>query len=107
MLNANYTLQNLAEPKETEEFLNIFTEGKFYGRVRSNTFYYKWHVEDTGHSDHLISGLGGSIAYKTAPYQNLSFDTTFYYTQAFFDDNDELIPLVRSGKDTYFPGQAS
>ena len=101
VLNANYTLQYLAAPRDTEEFLDIFTEGKFYGRVRSNTFFFKWNVEDTGHSDHLISGLGGSIAYKTAPYKNLSFDTTFYYTQAFFDDNDELIPLVRSGKDTF------
>ena len=84
VLNANYTLQYLAAPKDADELLDIFTEGKFYGRVRSNTFFFKWNVEDTGHSDHLISGLGGSIAYKTAPYQNLSFDTTFYYTQAFF-----------------------
>ena len=101
VLNANYTLQYLAAPKDAEDFLDIFTEGKFYGRVRSNTFYYRWGVEDVKHSDHLISGLGGSVAYKTAPYQNLSFDTTFYYSQAFFDDNDALIPLVRSGKDTF------
>ena len=101
VLNANYTLQYLAAPKDAEDFLDIFTEGKFYGRVRSNTFYYRWGVEDVKHSDHLISGLGGSVAYKTAPYQNLSFDTTFYYSQAFFDDNDALIPLIRSGKDTF------
>ncbi len=98
-LNANYTLNYLKTPKPTNNFLDIFNEGSFYGRLRNNNFSYSWSLQDNKHGDHFISGVGGSLEFKTAPYKKVSFSTSFNYTRGIFNENDLSVLLLKSGND--------
>ena len=86
-------------PGSVDSFSEMFTEGEYYGRLRSNTFYNTFKNEDSSHSDHIISGLGGSLILKSATFNNFDVGTGLYFSQAFFDiDNDDAGNL-KKGKD--------
>ena len=98
-LKSNYQEVYNTLPKEAETFSEMFSEGEFYGRLRSNTFYFRWANEDEKHSIHLISALGASFVYKSATYANFDFTTALYASQAFFDDKADRIAHFKPGKD--------
>ncbi len=77
----------------------MVSEGMFYGRLRSNTFYYRWDDEDSEYSTHLISGLGGSLIYKSATFDGFDVGGGLYYSRAFFDDKDDPVAHIKPGKD--------
>ena len=86
-------------PSSVDSFAEMFTEGEYYGRLRSNTFYNTFKNEDSSHSDHIISGLGGSLILKSATLSDFDIGAGLYFSQAFFDiDNDDVANL-KKGKD--------
>ncbi len=85
--------------KNTNNFTDMFKEGNFYGRLRSNTFYNTFKNEDTTHSDHTISGLGGSLVLKSAKFNDFDFGVGLYFSQAFFNIDNDNVGNLKKGKD--------
>lgn len=99
-IKSNYQEVYNSLPGSTENFSEMFTEGKFYGRLRSNTFYFRWENENSSKKTVLASGLGGSAVYKSATYKNFDFTAGLYYSQSFFDDSNDPVSALKPGKDT-------
>ncbi len=98
-LKTNYQLVYNQKPGSAETFGEMFGKGVFYGRLRSNTFYYQWEEESASQDDHLISALGGSLIYQSGTYGDIDFTAGLYFSQAFFDDVDDPVGLLKPGKD--------
>jgi len=77
----------------------MFKEGQYYGRLRSNTFYNTYKNEDAKHSDHIISGLGGSLVLKSATFNDFDFGAGLYFSQGFFDIDNDNVANLKKGKD--------
>ena len=97
----NSTVSYLDNPIEVDSFGEIFSEGKFYGRLRSNTFYFWWDKEDKGHDITLISGLGGSVVYQSAIYSGFGFGAGLYYSHGFFSEKNDDALRFKAGKDAF------
>jgi len=98
---SNYRENYLITPADADSLGKIFSEGMVYGRIRSNTFYYRWNNELDDKGTHLVSGIGGSLIYKTAPYANLDFTGGLYYTYSMFNPSNSPFDAYKSGKDTF------
>jgi hypothetical protein len=81
----------------------MFQEGNFFGRIRSNNFYFIYDHDDEGHVSAPTASLGASFVYKSASLNGFDFNLALYGSQAFFDadDFDNNIKLVKSAKDTF------
>ena len=99
-LKSNYQVVYNQLPSQVDTFSDMFSEGVFYGRLRSNTFYYGWRREGSTRNSHIISGLGGSVVYKSANYANFDFTAGLYYTRAFFNETKDPLNRLKPGKDT-------
>ena len=97
----NSTVSYLDEPIEVDSFGELFSEGKFYGRLRSNTFHFWWNEEDSKHDITLISGLGGSVVYQSAIYSGFGFGAGLYYSHGFFDEKVDSALRFKAGKDAF------
>ncbi len=97
-LKANSTLL-YQEQKTVESFSEMFTEGEFFGRIRSNTFTYMWEQESEAQKNYLVSALGGSVVYKSAKASEISFGTALYYSHAFFDASAYPVETLSKAKD--------
>ena len=86
-------------PGSVDSFAEMFSEGEYYGRLRSNTFYNTFKNEDSSHSDHVISGLGGSLILKSATFNNFDVGAGLYFSQAFFDIDNDDVGNLKKGKD--------
>jgi len=89
---------NIAQ-KSADNFLDMFKNTDYYGRLRSNTFYNTFNNEDASHSNHLISGLGGSLLLKSATYNGFDFGGGLYFSQGFFDIDNDNVANLKKGKD--------
>jgi len=98
-LKSNYQLINRDKPKTVDTFVEMFKAGQFFGRLRSNTFSYTWEKESAKHKNYLISGLGGSLTYQSAKYNDFTFGVGLYYSHAFFNDSKYPITTISKGKD--------
>jgi len=86
--------------KRVQNFTEMFTQGEIYGRLRNNNFYFTYQHQDTTHANQLISGVGGSLIYRSARYYGLDAQIGFYYTKSFFDEKDRYA-VFKAGKDTF------
>ena len=89
-------------PSAANNVGEVFTNGMFYGRLRTNIFAWDW--ENNTNGDNKAFGLGGSLIYKTAPLAGLSATAGFYYANSPFDslrEDDADVSIVKSGKDTF------
>jgi len=86
-------------PGEVDNFTEMLSEGKFYGRLRSNTFYFWWDEASEKNDIHLISGLGGSMVYKSATLSGFDFSGALYYSNAFFNAKNDPAFGLKAGKD--------
>ncbi|MCK4737105.1 MAG: hypothetical protein KAT10_00990, partial [Sulfurimonas sp.] len=77
-LKANGIPVYFDKPGISDSFSGMFSEGKVYGRLRNNNFYYRWGTEDSSHTDHMINGFGASIVYKSASYADFDFGVGLY-----------------------------
>ncbi len=98
-LKANAQEVYYVTPASVDSFTEMFSEGEYYGRIRSNTFYNGFKNEDSTHANHLISGLGGSIVLKSATLNDFDFGAGFYFSQAFFDIENNNVGNLKKGKD--------
>ncbi|MDD5372730.1 MAG: OprD family outer membrane porin [Sulfurimonas sp.] len=92
-------------PSSANNIGEAFTNGMFYGRLRTNIFRYDWEAPNNAtNADNKAFGLGGSLIYKTAPLSGLSATAGFYYSSSPFDslrEENADIGFVKSGKDTF------
>ncbi len=98
ILKTNYQLV-YDSPNYVQSFSDMFSEGMFYGRLRSNTFLYNWEDETASQNSHIISGIGGSLVYKTATFSAIDMTAGLYYSKAFFDESSDSVDSLKSGKD--------
>lgn len=87
-------------PPEASSLAEVFSEGIFYGRVRSNFFAWDWETASSSRRDHETWGVGGSLTYKTAPWAGWSATLSGYSSFSPFlrPDRAEAADL-RAGKD--------
>ncbi len=78
---------------------DMLSEGIFFGRLRSNTFYYDWEAETDKQDNHIISALGGSVVYQSATFADVDVTAGLYYARAFFDNNSDPVDQIKAGKD--------
>ena len=98
-LKSNYQESYNIVPKSVNSLTDALQNGMFYGRVRSNTFVYKWDKETSSQNSHSATGLGGSVIYKSAPFSNFDFTTGLYYSRAFFNNESDPINILKPAKD--------
>jgi hypothetical protein len=100
-LKANYQEVYNETPGKAESFTEMFSEGMVYGRLRSNTFWWWWQEDNADQDSHLMSGLGGSLIYKTASLSGFDMTGGLYYSRAFLDeDSQNLASAWKPGADT-------
>ncbi|WP_295421156.1 OprD family outer membrane porin [Sulfurovum sp.] len=103
----NMTVKYNVLPGSVDSVGDMFSEGIFYGRLRSNTFYWDWSDEDyeTGgkRKDNKNMGVGGSLIYKTAILNGFSGTFGYYgsLNPDFFRMDDEDVKYSKAGKDTF------
>ena len=103
-LNGNMSLKYTKLPSSVDSLNKAFTEGIFYGRLRTNSFIWDWNDDTSSKTDdNKAMGIGGSFIYKTAPFLGLSATAGVYTSQnpSFFREDIEDIKFVKAGKDTF------
>ena len=103
-LKGNMQVQYNKLPKAVSTLKEAFTEGMFYGRFRTNFFYWDWKNEYDGKTkDNKNYGVGGSLIYKTAPLKGVSATVGMYTSQNldFFRMDKEDVKYAKAGKDTF------
>ena len=106
-LNGNMTLNYNVIPGDVDNIHDLFSEGVFYGRLRSNTFYWEW--KDTSPENRLSNiadknmGMGGSLIYKSASLNHFNFTIGYYgsLNPTFWRPDKIDAGLSRAGKDTF------
>ena len=88
-------------PSSVDSLSEVFSEGMFYGRLRSNLFF--WDYKDKSKFDHKALGIGGSFIYKTAPLSGMSATLGLYTSQnpSWARENVSELESVKAGKDTF------
>jgi len=103
-LKGNMQVKYNKLPKAVDSLKEAFTEGMFYGRFRTNFFYWDWKNEYAGKTkDNKNNGVGGSLIYKTAPLKGVSATVGMYTSQNldFFRMDKEDVKYSKAGKDTF------
>lgn len=98
----NMTVVYNTLPGKVDNIRDMFAEGIFYGRLRSNTFYWDWGHDAAG-KDNKNWGVGGSLIYKSAVLNGFSGTVGYYGSlnpQVFRMDDDE-VGFAKAGKDTF------
>ena len=90
-------------PSSVDTLKEAFTEGMFYGRLRTNIFYWDWDKETSKQADNRNMGVGASLIYKTAPLNGLSGTIGLYTSQnpSFYRMDKDEVNFSKSGKDTF------
>ncbi|PHS57534.1 MAG: hypothetical protein COB17_06020 [Sulfurimonas sp.] len=98
----NMSFKYKVKPKSVDSFKDMFSDGVLYGRLRSNTFYFKWENEKPGATaDNFAWGVGGSLIYSTAYLNGFGATVGMYTTHTIGTDNEET-----SGGKTFDSGKA-
>jgi len=106
-LKGNMQVKYTKVPSSVDTFKEAFTEGMFYGRLRTNMFYWDWSHEDYKEGgkkkDNKNMGIGGSFVYKTAPLSGISATAGLYTSQnpEFGRMDDDDVKYSKAGKDTF------
>jgi len=101
-LNSNMTLTYTKTPPKVYNLENIFKEGIFYGRIRTNLFNWDWDNPTSKTKDNYALGVGGSVIYKSASFKGLSTTFGLYTSQnpSFYRMDVSDIKYLKAGKDT-------
>ena len=103
-LKGNMVVEYNVLPGSVDNIRDMFAEGIFYGRLRSNTFYWDWDVEVDGKTkDNKNMGVGGSLIYKSAVLNGFSGTIGYYgsLNPEFFRMDDDEVKYAKAGKDTF------
>lgn len=90
-------------PGEVDNLADMFSQGVFYGRLRFNSFGWKWNNEIEIESiklreNHTIAAIGGSLIYRSAYLNGFGVGAGLYATQAGGSLNDNEAYLYKPGK---------
>ena len=90
-------------PGEVDNLSDMFSQCVFYGRLRFNSFGWKWNneIEKRGiklREDHAIAAMGGSLIYRSAYLNGFGVGAGLYTTQAGGSLNDNEAYLYKAGK---------
>lgn len=90
-------------PAPVDNVKAAFSEGMFYGRLRSNTFLWDWDKQTAKNKTNRHWGLGASLVYKSAPLNGFSGTVGMYTTQnpGFYRTEPGDIGSSKAGKDTF------
>ena len=97
-VRANGTINYIDKPDSATTLTDMFQNGKIYGRLRNNNFYFWYDAPEK--TTQLISGIGGSFIFKSARYHGFDFALGLYGSRAFFDATKDPVNVIKSGKDT-------
>jgi len=103
-LHPNMMVMYDEEPSEVDTLKDMFTQGIYYGRLRFNSFGYKWKKElQTGsgkylRKDHAIAGMGGGLIYRTGYLNGFSMGAGLYVTGAAGTLPRDEVYLYKAGK---------
>jgi len=105
-LKGNMQVKYTKLPPSVDTIKEVFTEGMFYGRVRTNMFMLNWRKDNYPAGalmDNKAMGIGGSLIYKTAPLSGISTTLGVYTSQnpSFWREDYTDVGSVKSGKDTF------
>jgi hypothetical protein len=98
-LNGNMTEVYNQLPEDATSPLEIFTNGMVYGRIRINYFKYNW--KEGSKYDPTGFAIGGSLIYKTAPFQGVSATVGIYTSQNLDMLKKDDARFGKAGKDTF------
>jgi hypothetical protein len=98
-LKNNMQVVHTKKPASVDNLSDAFSEGVFYGRLRSNAFIWDWKNKE----DHRVMGLGGSLIYKTAPLNGVSATLGGYTTinPGWYRPDISDAGIIKAGKDTF------
>jgi outer membrane porin, OprD family len=102
-LKNNMMVVTNTTPGKADSITEAFSEGVFYGRLRTNSFVWDWKDNDNN-MDNYAFGVGGSLAYTSASYMGVSGHAGLYYSDSPFPAlrvNAADIGSVKAGKDTF------
>ncbi len=103
-LKPNGQVVYLKAPAEVTSFAEMFSQGKVYGDIRTNAFWWDWgNVKANTTSDNNMVGLGANIVYKTAFYQGFGATVGVYGATQALNENRFTTGANygKAGKDTY------
>ncbi|CAA6805047.1 MAG: Unknown protein [uncultured Sulfurovum sp.] len=87
-------------PEDVSSLEEMFSEGMFYGRLRFNSFGFKWENEiDNRRKNHAIAGMGTSFHYRSAYLNGFGFGVGVYTTQALGSLEATDVHIYKAGKD--------
>lgn len=97
----NMTVKYLKLPGTTDSLAGMLSEGEVYGRLRSNSFRWDWSNPLTGSREsHSISGIGGSLVFKSANYRGFGLTLGAYGTSNPWQGlDDSELGSLKAGKD--------
>ena len=93
-------------PGDVESISDMFSEGIFYGRLRFNSFGFRWENEidyndiEIG-KNHAIAAVGGSMIWKSAYLHGFGVSAGAYMSQAYGTLDDEEAYLYKAGKGVF------
>lgn len=104
-LKNNMMVVTNVTPPKANTFIEAFSEGVFYGRLRMNSFKWDWDNPDASSSnkDNYAFGVGGSLAYTTAAYMGVSGHVGLYYSDSPISGlhmDPDNVKYLKAGKDT-------
>lgn len=103
-INGNMTLNYNILPQSVDNIGDMFSNGIFYGRLRTNTFYWEW-SDSVANSNSATKnmGIGGSLIYKSAQWNNFSFTLGYYSSTSpnFWRPDSAFVGKAKAGKDTF------
>ena len=105
-LKGNMQVKYKKLPSPVDNINEVFTEGMFYGRLRTNMFMWDWKHDNYPNGklmDDKAMGIGGSFIYKTAPLSGISATAGLYTSQnpTWFREDASDVAYVKAGKDTF------
>ncbi len=98
-LKSDMTINYKVTPKSAQSLSEVLSRGVFYGRIRSNSFFYNKKGSDD--SDYIISAIGGSLIYRSGYLNGFGFTTAFYTSNNLINIGDVPFDKIKSAKDTF------
>ncbi|MDD2369036.1 MAG: OprD family outer membrane porin [Sulfuricurvum sp.] len=105
VLKGNMQVEYTKVPGDVNSIQEMLSKGEFYGRLRSNAFWWDWDNENHGAKptdDQNMWGLGGSMIYKTGFFRGVAATVGYYGTTNMVSESTVGTTNVgKAGKDTY------
>jgi hypothetical protein len=93
------TIKYSITPDSVDSLPEMFSEGIFYGRLRSNNFLYDKKINND--NDYIISAIGGSLIYRSGYLNGFGFSSAFYTSNVILNIGDVPFYNIKSAKDTF------